>query len=368
MMYENKTNVNQKLGMGTALRGIHCEWNGDGWRCPVCGRYSFAATGLTGSCEHGCKSPRGTAEWTVDDLPQPADRGAGADNGPTTQTEPAPVRTSSLPKTPKQHALQYVKLDIPVFPLHSVNEEGVCSCGQETCNGKNRGKHPRTRNGLKDATTDEKQINRWWDRSADANIGIRTGSVSGIFVLDVDGPEGEQSLRELEEKYGKLPDTPTVKTGRGQHRYFRIPAGKTIPNSASKIGHHLDIRGDGGYVVAPPSIHYTGNQYMWEICAHPDDFDEHFTEAAEWLVKLTLEEKTKTTNGKVVKKGKFNLKKLVLHSVSEGVRDQRLFEYACSCRARNMDRGEAEAVVEKAAALCDPPFPEEEWRQKLDQG
>jgi putative DNA primase/helicase len=155
-------------------------------------------------------------------------------------------------------ALQYAGRQWRVFPLHSV-QNGRCTCGRDC--GKDAGKHPRVKGGFKVATTDARQIEAWWRKWPDANIGIATGLVSGIIVFDVDGPEGETALQELVRKYGPLPQAPMVKTGRGRHLYFRPPAsGIAIPCSA---GGGLDLRGDGGYVVAPPSVHRTGVVYRW---------------------------------------------------------------------------------------------------------
>lgn len=106
----------------------------------------------------------------------------------------------------------------------------------------------------------------WWDTNPDANIGIACGARSGIVVVDIDADHnGYESLDILRRVYGDLPETPTVKTGSGgRHIYFKHP-GVEIRNSAGKIGQGIDIRGDGGYVVAPPSIHPNGNVYEWIV-------------------------------------------------------------------------------------------------------
>jgi hypothetical protein len=98
----------------------------------------------------------------------------------------------------------------------------------------------------------------------DANVAIATGMESGIFVLDIDPRHGgDKSLEMLENQYGSLPATLKSKTGNGGwHLFFRHP-GTPIPNLISKIGSGLDIRGDGGYVVAPPSLHQSGAYYQW---------------------------------------------------------------------------------------------------------
>ena len=127
-----------------------------------------------------------------------------------------------------------------------------------------RGKRPLTKRGVHDATTDVLAIEQLFDRQPDANIGIATGALNGLVVLDIDPDHGgEQSLRALLEQYGPLSPTLCVATGGGgRHLYFRHPGG-TVRNSAGRLGAGLDIRGDGGYVVAPPSIHESGHRYRW---------------------------------------------------------------------------------------------------------
>lgn len=98
------------------------------------------------------------------------------------------------------------KLGFPVFPLHSV-KNGVCSCGKPSCDT-NAGKHPRTPHGFKDASLEESEIDSWWQRWPDANIGIPTGKISGLIVLDIDPRNGgNDSLDALLEIHGPLPDT-----------------------------------------------------------------------------------------------------------------------------------------------------------------
>ena len=92
----------------------------------------------------------------------------------------------------------------PVFPLYEITGAGDCSCGHPDCHSP--AKHPRTSNGLNDATTDSATIQDWWSQWPTANIGIRTGRESGLFVLDVD-LGGEDSLERLQSEMGHLPDT-----------------------------------------------------------------------------------------------------------------------------------------------------------------
>jgi hypothetical protein len=126
---------------------------------------------------------------------------------------------------------------------------------------------------------------------AASNIGLRTGAASGLWVLDVDGAEGIASLLGLSQKHGRLPATVRQKTGGGGGQLFyawpgMLPWRTEIRNSASKaqIGQHLDVRGEGGYVVLPPSIHPSGRAYEWvEGCA---PWECELARAPWWLLRL----------------------------------------------------------------------------------
>jgi Bifunctional DNA primase/polymerase, N-terminal len=123
-------------------------------------------------------------------------------------------------------------------------------------------KTPATRRGFKDATTNPATIRRWWLANPDYNIGIATGVASGIWILDIDGTTGVATLHDLESRYGPLPATLCSITGRGRHLWFK--ADSPIQSSAGRVGDGLDVRGEGGYVLAPPSIHPDGPTYRWD--------------------------------------------------------------------------------------------------------
>jgi len=110
-----------------------------------------------------------------------------------------------------------------------------------------RGKTPATARGLLDATTEAERIAGWWGRIPDLNLAIATGRISGCWVLDVDGDDGESSLRKLESEHSALPPTIEVITGKGRHLYFRIGEHGTVKNSAGQVAPGIDVRGDGGY-------------------------------------------------------------------------------------------------------------------------
>jgi len=131
---------------------------------------------------------------------------------------------------------------------------------------------------------DESQIRAWFSISKLTGIGIVTGRISNMFVLDVDPKKGgQESLGRLQMKCGTLPDTLRVRTGGGgQHFYFCMPQGIEIRNAADLQGYPgLDIRGNGGYVAAPPSKHPSGKRYRWDTSGAEDP-----AEAPQWLIDL----------------------------------------------------------------------------------
>lgn len=149
-------------------------------------------------------------------------------------------------------ALRYAGWGWPVFPLQA-----------PTVGDPETGKRPLVARGLHEATTDPEQIRRWWARWPDANVGVATGSRLGAWVLDVDGEAGARSLAELEAEIGPLPATLEAETGGGgRHFFFRMPDGREITNRKG-VRPGLDVRGQGGYVVAAPSAHWSGGSYSW---------------------------------------------------------------------------------------------------------
>jgi hypothetical protein len=116
-------------------------------------------------------------------------------------------------------------------------------------------KIPVTKNGVKDASKDPEQIKKWAKQFPHANVGVATGRISNLVVIDVDGMQGLESLSQLT-KDNPLPKTLIVRTGNGYHHYFAYPHEDVdIRNSAGQLGKHIDVRGNGGYVVGPGSLH-----------------------------------------------------------------------------------------------------------------
>ncbi len=144
--------------------------------------------------------------------------------------------------------------------------------------------------GLHNATTDPETIKRWWGLVPDANIGLRTGI--SFDVLDVDGDEGLKSLVHMIAEAGCcLPSAPVVETTRrGLHYYYYQPTG--LGNKRGSLKSKIDFRGDGGYVVAPPSIGANGRRYEWVISPE----EQALEPAPAWLVDLLTTKSSSTAS------------------------------------------------------------------------
>ena len=165
----------------------------------------------------------------------------------------------------------------PVFAVHTVKPNGSCSCDKKDCC--NIAKHPATFHGFKDACDDSTNT-EGGGISADSNLNIGIATGRHFFVLDVDKKNGGlETLAEFEKKYGKLPATISCETGGGgRHLYFKKePKFKIKCFQNPHTG--LEIKGEGGYVVCPPSIHASGKSYEWIVPPY-----EEMAEAPQWLL------------------------------------------------------------------------------------
>ena len=139
-------------------------------------------------------------------------------------------------------------------------------------------KKPLTPHGCKDAKKDPGAIRAWWERNPDASIGVATGSISSLLVIDEDmdedkGLDGIHEVQLWEKINGELPETVRAITGRGgSHLYFKYN-GKDLGNRAGLL-EGVDVRGEGGYVIAPPSIHPNGTRYEWECDPEETEISE----------------------------------------------------------------------------------------------
>lgn len=134
-------------------------------------------------------------------------------------------------------------------------------------------KRPATPHGVKDASVERASLEAWWQRWPCAGVGAATGGSSDLVVLDIDPRNGgDDSLADLEAQIGELPETPVSLTGGGgAHYLFHHPGGQ-VPNRTALGGFAgLDLKADGGYIVAPPSVHPNGHEYVWNVMLHPAD-------------------------------------------------------------------------------------------------
>jgi Bifunctional DNA primase/polymerase, N-terminal len=162
-------------------------------------------------------------------------------------------------------ALGYAVRGIPVYPVHWPRRipggAGLaCSCPRgPACD--RPAKHPLLRHGVKEATTDPDRLGRWWRRWPQANVGLATGIV--FDALDIDGPAGLAALRQLQQATGLRLPGPLVATGGGGWHVWFTPTG--LGNRPPHGLDHIDWRGRGGCVLAPPSRHISGHAYRWLV-------------------------------------------------------------------------------------------------------
>lgn len=248
-------------------------------------------------------------------------------------------------------ALFFARMRLAVFPIHFIYDDGGCSCESASCDRK--GKHPMTAHGLHDATIDEEVIRNFFTGELDANIGIRTGAASNLVVLDVDVKSGgPASLDALVTEYGALPVTPTVTTGSGgKHFWFAHPGQGLVVSNRQNMRPGLDLRGDGGYVLAPPSNHVAG-EYTFEPGRAPHEVG--LAPMPVWLLDLALgnlESPAPTAATTTSPEG----------ALGKGERHPVLFALAGAMRQKGMSRAGIEAALKaENLARCNPPLDEKE--------
>jgi len=204
--------------------------------------------------------------------------------------------------------------------------------------------------GVLDATTDHTKIVDWWKYGVpSANIGLATGKTSGFFVLDVDPRHGgNDSLQELVRHVGRFTGTLSSRTGTGGFHYlYAMPGGPDIRNSVGQIAPGLDIRGTGGYIVAPPSIHPNGNAYEWlnEAGINP---------APQELIDMIRKNAPANSSADKIKPGEM---------IPHGKQHIMLFNYGCTMRYAGLDE---EAIFDGLwktnITRCEIPGPEKNIR------
>lgn len=239
------------------------------------------------------------------------------------------------PKTLGEWAVWYAEHGFGVFPVQA------------------QGKRPATQHGLNDWTDDASYVRDYWIKHPKANIGIACGSPSnGLLVIDLDtgdAKDGMHTLAEWQAAHGELPETAeSITGGGGRHLLYRTDRTNIHPSTNSELG--VDIRCDGSYIVAPPSVHPSGELYEW--WASPEDVgiataDGRVYDFVDHVQRNGGQDETKKDNGR------FRLP----DEIKKGERDNTLFKYAAHLRSIGRSDEEIMAAVAGVNSMrCNPPM------------
>lgn len=268
-------------------------------------------------------------------------------------------------------ALHYAEHGPAVFPL------------------KPRTKVPVEKGGFHNATTDGDQIRTWWTVNPDCNIGFATGDISGIVVIDVDGRDGEHSLAELEQELGVLPETVTQITpgkiidgrhvGKGRQLFFKTNG--TDYRCQAGLAKNIDIRGNGGYIVVPPSIHpdhpadETGTYMFVEELSFDDMEPAELPQAwsdrllatqGEKRSKAPVEHDLPPASDAVIEACRRDISKRKPAIEKQGG-DKLIFAVACTIfHDYGLSEAEGWPILEEYNYRCIPPWTEGEFLRKID--
>ncbi len=242
-------------------------------------------------------------------------------------------------------AIYYASLGWQVFPLQP------------------RKKEPMTHNGFYSGTIDVHQIQQWWTQNPNANIGIRTGVESGVTVIDIDGKEGRASYAEVQDIF---PQTPTrvIKTPNGWHLYFQYnPQWKTKVKILDKV----DIRNDGGYVVAPPSVvpDKSGEDKTYEVLQDRDVTPIPLPISPEDVMGHSRNGVSPDKQIPVLKDSSTWITDALAHGATEGARDATATSLAGYLHGLGMEEDISVGFLIPFAEKCTPPFPIRDLQAKV---
>lgn len=233
----------------------------------------------------------------------------------------------------------YTVAGLAVLPLHTL-KNGTCTCGRPPGNGPDDchspAKHPLTRHGKDDATTDLGVVAEWFARWPGCNWGVRPPV--GTVVLDVDPRNGGgTAIAELQERHGQLPATLTARTGSGGLHIWLSYLGPT----RGRLCAGVDVKSNSGYLVAPPSVHASGGTYTW-INQAPAAY------APQWVKDILNPPIRRRPPGTAGKTGRIDPLILFVAGSQEGERNKRLFWAACRAHEHGLD---PEPLVEAAVNI-----------------
>jgi hypothetical protein len=218
---------------------------------------------------------------------------------------------------------------------------------------------------LHDASSDPSTIEKGWAKSPAPNIGLRTGAEAGFFAVDVEAGDGAAAFDGLVERFGPLPTTPTVETGGGgRHFYFAWPDGAPIKSNSRLADLPIDVRGDGGYVVAPPSSHKSGTEYRWLTPLG----EQPLAAAPPWLLDFVRSGKVPAQPAPAsAARRVFTITAPVDLATEPGVPEGSRHRRALELVGAHLGRGEDAVHVENLALewgrRCMPPMHDEEVRR-----
>lgn len=235
-----------------------------------------------------------------------------------------------------------------VFPVHTPDGQGGCSCRSNGC--ENQGKHPRIGGWKLDATNDISRIRSWWRHFPDANIGVATGE--GVLVVDLDPEKGGWStVADLRDQGRELSKTLICQTGSGgYHFFYRLPPGVKLGNTVERLGKGIDTRCEGGLVVGAGSLHKSGNRYEF---GEGQSWETELAPCPQWILDALTKPETHADTGKT--SGLSYLK---------GERNDRMFKFAAWMRDQNFSVEEIKAALHaRNRERCKPPLSESEVEQ-----
>lgn len=272
-------------------------------------------------------------------------------------------------------ALGYLARGWSVVPAHTAAEDGLCSCRQRDCTAP--GKHPRVR--WKDYQTrlaTEAELRRWWQQWPDANVIVLTGKLSGLLVIDVDPRHGgDEAWRGWVRGHPVAPTPQSLTGGGGTHVWFCYPPEQEITIGTNVLP-GVDWRGEGGYVIAPPSAHMSGRAYEWDATAHPDDLA--LAEVPPALVMALLRKRMAPDEAEGGERRAIDVEGIIAGRVriADGERNVEVARVAGAFAGSVSAYSELKLLVGAAnIKACDPPLDEREveticrsiWRREGSQ-
>lgn len=261
----------------------------------------------------------------------------------------------------RETALQYYDQGLSVVPIHTVRD-GKCSCGSDRCQAP--GKHPRIRwRATSDRRLTRAEIETLWNRFPDSNVGIVTGKISDLVVIDIDGPEGLASLQAKGITLENLPLTPIVHTGGGGwHVWCRFVDDPRLITRAGILT-KVDLRASGGIIVAPPSVHRSGTVYSWMVGKAFPDIPIAQIDLLSLLSEALSSSSTTTASDPQTPNPAWY--RHALEGVAEGERNSMATRLIGRWLAVGLSVAETKMLIEVWNGRNQPPLPEEEIDRTL---